>query len=160
MPADVPLTGKNTKPGEKPPVMPAIATTHSVGGAQAFARFFIATFDWGYATTSGTYMGHYSEPGCVSCSTFVNGLNDAHSKHRYWLGARLTLRQDSQGTSTKKFGDSELVWKVVFDQQSGAIYEANGTFINGDPPAANLTFLLYLAWHDGGWVTAEMDHLS
>ncbi len=50
VPADVPTTGPNTKPGEQPPVMPVAATKHTPDGAKAFAEFFIKTIDWGYAT--------------------------------------------------------------------------------------------------------------
>src|SRR6185437_7591149 len=37
-PADVPLTGHNVKPGEKPPVYPAAAKVRSQAGANAFAE--------------------------------------------------------------------------------------------------------------------------
>ncbi len=64
VPADVPRTGPNTRKGEKPPVMPVLATKHTAAGAQAFAEFFIKTIDWGYATTSSAYMRHYFEQSC------------------------------------------------------------------------------------------------
>ena len=47
-----PKTGPNTRPGEKPPLMPLEATQHTPEGAKAFAEFFIKTIDWGYATVS------------------------------------------------------------------------------------------------------------
>ena len=51
VPADVPTTGPNLlHPGERPPVMPALATQHTPEGAVAFAKFFIQTIDWGFAT--------------------------------------------------------------------------------------------------------------
>ena len=67
IPADVPRTGANTRPGEKPPLMPLEATQHTARGAQAFAAFFVKTIDWGYATVSGAYMRHYFATTCMSC---------------------------------------------------------------------------------------------
>src|SRR4051812_30423000 len=40
-PADVPLTGHNVKPGEKPPLYPVAAREHTQAGANAFAEFYM-----------------------------------------------------------------------------------------------------------------------
>src|SRR4051812_41161247 len=61
-PADVPLTGHNVKPGEKPPLYPAAARAHTQAGANAFAEFYMRTLDWAYATTNPSYMKHYTGP--------------------------------------------------------------------------------------------------
>ncbi len=96
MPADVPTTGPNlVRKGERPPVMPLVATKHTPAGAVAFAKFFELTIDWGYATTSTAYMRHYYEPTCVTCKSIQLGLDRAAAKHRRFVGGRMAISSAS-----------------------------------------------------------------
>ena len=78
-PADVPLTGHNVKPGEKPPRYPAAATARTQAGANAFAEFFMRTLDWAYATTNPSYMKHYYGPTCGLCNGIATGITKTAS---------------------------------------------------------------------------------
>src|SRR4051794_15205328 len=91
LPADVPKTGPNTRPGEKPPVVPLEATQHTGRGAQAFAEFFIKTIDWGYATTSSAYMRHYFTKSCIGCRSTAEALDKAARAKHHFVGDRFTL---------------------------------------------------------------------
>ncbi|MFL6164244.1 MAG: DUF6318 family protein [Jatrophihabitantaceae bacterium] len=90
-PADVPLTGHNVRPGEKPPVYPAAAKVHSQAGANAFAEFFMRTLDWAYATTNPSYMKHYYGPTCGLCSGIATGIAKTAAEHEWYEGGRLTI---------------------------------------------------------------------
>ena len=85
-PADVPLTGHNVRPGEKPPVYPAAARAHSQDGANAFAEFFMKTLDWAYATTNPSYMKHYYGPTCGLCSGIAAGIAKTAAEHHWYEG--------------------------------------------------------------------------
>src|SRR6476469_10732690 len=82
-PADVPLTGHNVKPGEKPPLFPAAAKVRSQAGANAFAEFFMRTLDWMYATTNPAYPRHYFAPSCGLCAGLTTGMTKTMAVHHF-----------------------------------------------------------------------------
>ena len=90
-PADVPLTGHNVKPGEKPPVYPAAAAAKTQDGANAFAEFFMKTLDWAYATTIPSYMKHYYGPTCGLCNGIATGISKTSSDNHWYEGGRFTI---------------------------------------------------------------------
>jgi hypothetical protein len=148
VPADVPRTGPNTRPGEKPPVMPELATENSAAGARAFAEFFIKTIDWGYATTSSTYMRHYFTKSCIGClSTAVALDSAARAKHRF-IGDRFHI------TSARDNGVGSIHTRHVFatfDVNSVEVLDRNGKFVDGEPALINFHELIDVSWKSGHW---------
>jgi hypothetical protein len=91
-PANVPLTGRNLKPGEKPPLYPAAARARTQVGANAFVEFFLRTLDWAYATTNPSYMKHYSGPSCGLCDQLAAEIQQTAAVRHWYSGGRLTIR--------------------------------------------------------------------
>jgi hypothetical protein len=150
VPADVPRTGPNTKPGEKPPVMPLEATQHTPEGAKAFAEFFVKTIDWGYATTSSTYMRHYFTA-CAGCAAFSKTIEkDAAAKRRY-VGGRLTIRS-SRLVSVPR--DARVV--VTVDGTAREVVTDRGRFVRADPAYPNLRFGITSRWRSGSWRVIDL----
>jgi hypothetical protein len=150
VPADVPTTGPNLrKPGERPPVMPLEATQHTQDGAVAFAKFFIQTIDWAYATTSTTYMRHYFQPGCVTCKSIQAGIDDAAAKHRHFQGDRITVT-GVRSVRPDRAHSGEVSLLLAFDVTSFQVLDASGQFVDG-APALQLKNRLWLAWLTDGW---------
>ena len=90
-PADVPLTGHNVKPGEKPPLYPAAAKVRSQAGANAFAEFFMRTLDWAYATTNPSYHEALLRSSCGLCSGLATGMTKTMALNHWYVGGRFTV---------------------------------------------------------------------
>jgi len=154
VPADVPSTGPNTKPGERPPVMPAMATRHTAAGAKAFAEFFIKTIDWGYATTSSTYMRHYFARTCIDCLSVANALDyDRNRGHRY-IGDRFSIVRSTEPTPT----GSTYQLHLELDVTASEVVDKNGNFVDGEGALNDYDELLRLAWSSRGWTISDMSH--
>jgi Family of unknown function (DUF6318) len=154
VPADVPRRGPNMRTGERPPVMPVLATQHSAAGAAAFARFFIHTIDWGYATTSSAYMRHYFRPSCIECENVAHALDRAHMLGRTFIGDRFTLRSSRSVVPTRPNMDHVV---VRFDVNSAEVVSKTGKFITGEAALPDYGEHVTLRWSSGSWDIVEMD---
>lgn len=155
VPADVPTTGPNTRPGERPPVMPVAATKHTAAGAKAFAVFFIKTIDWAYATTSTTYMRHYFDRSCVGCSSIARAIDGARTRHRHFIGDRLAIKSATLATRAGP-RDAELNIVVRFDVSSGDAVDKKGRSVSSEPALRNYGEEVFLRW-DSAWSVVELD---
>jgi hypothetical protein len=156
IPADVPTTGPNiTKAGEAPPVMPLAATTHSVAGGLAFATFFIQTIDWGYATTSSTYMRHYFRPSCVSCASAADALDHANRNHWHFIGNQF-LSPTSKGVPVDDGRIADFSARVTFNLTAGESLDQAGKPQGAEPPHPGFVEQLYLSWSISGWIVTDM----
>jgi hypothetical protein len=118
VPADVPTTGTNLlAKREQPPVMPAIALQHTDAGAMAFAKFYLQTVDWGYATTNASYMRHYYDKDCVRCKILDDAITSVQRAKQKFIGGRSHItRVDSFAAKTN---GSDLVVDTIVDRHSG-----------------------------------------
>jgi hypothetical protein len=156
VPADVPTTGPNLlKAGEQPPVMPLEASQHTPAGAIAFAKFFIQTIDWGFATTSGAYMRHYFLSSCIECASHADSLDKTRKAGEHYLGSRFAIRSISSVRSDRRDG-SEASAKVLFDLTSMEVLNSSGAFVSGDIARPGNQRLLWMAWRANGWVVVDM----
>ena len=152
VPADVPTTGPNvTGPNERPPVEPLVATQHSSAGAKAFAEFFIRTIDWGYATTSSTYMRHYFQSSCKQCVVVANLLDNARRNGDHYVGGRITIKS----SHVLAFGPSPTVDLLVL-VTADEVVDRNGKPKDADVAYPNLSERIFLAWAHRGWLVTDM----
>jgi hypothetical protein len=150
VPADVPTTGPNLrKPGEKPPVMPLEATQHTQDGAVAFAKFFIQTIDWGFATTSGAYMRHYATKTCTSCAALANGMDAVRAKGNHYLGGRFSVR--GAPTIDPDASSTHMAVQFTVDVTSFEEVDARNQFQQGDIAHTGEQFRIEVIWRDSGW---------
>jgi hypothetical protein len=153
VPADVPTTGPNLlHKGERPPVMPELATEHTPAGAVAFAKFFIRTIDWGFATTSGTYMRHYFTKSCVECASHADGLDNTRKAGEYYLGSRFRIT----AADSKPAGGADASVSVTFDLTSAEVLTNRGAFVDGDVAHTDQSRQFWLTWTSDGWRVINM----
>jgi hypothetical protein len=153
VPSDVPTTGPNLlHKGERPPVMPLAATKHTAAGAVAFAKFFIRTIDWGFATTSGAYMRHYFAKSCIECASHADGLDNTKKAGEYYLGSRFTIT--AANSAPAGAADASVV--VTFNLTSAEVLTSRGTFVDGDVAHTGQVRQLWLTWGSAGWRIVDM----
>ena len=155
VPPDVPRTGPNTKPGEKPPVMPLAATQHTAAGAKAFAEFFIKTIDWGYATTSSTYMRHYSSPRCGGCRDFVTGFDSARRRGHHYVGGRISITHSV--IAAHPFAPhAELSVLLTFDISAIEELDKHAHFVDADGAHSGQKFEVSMSWRSNQWDIVQL----
>ena len=137
-PADVPLTGHNLKPGEKPPLYPAAARARTQAGANAFAEFFMRTLDWAYATTNPSYMKHYTGPSCGLCSGLATGISKTAKLRHWYLGGRLTIHPATATSIRPVTAPADYCSTVNVDITAQSVVDRTGTVFNGEAAHPNL----------------------
>jgi hypothetical protein len=156
IPADVPLTGKNLNAvGETPPVMPVLATKHTAEGAVAFARFFMQTIDWGYATSDPAYMNHYFEESCTQCLNYRTFLTSAKNKNAYYRGSRATLVDQSVGEVGGPFG-AELSIIQHLDITAWDLVDLEDRSLGSGISLNNIRQETWAKWSDSAWVVVDI----
>ena len=151
-PADVPLTGHNVRPGEKPPLYPAAARAKTQAGANAFAEFYLRTLDWAYATTNPSYLKHYSGPSCELCNDLATGISTTAAHHHWYLGGRLTSHPATAtpiGPGTAPADYCSIV--VTVDSTAQSVVDRAGTVFNEEPAHPNLRWKVCLKASPTPW---------
>jgi hypothetical protein len=132
--------------------MPLAATKHTPAGAAAFAKFFIQTIDWAYATTSTTYMRHYFQHSCVACLSTADAVDQAKRAGHHFDGDRFRIRQVVPASPR----GAELSAMVHFDVESAEVVTASGAFVNGLPAYPDFRERAFVQWQLDHWTVVEM----
>ena len=150
-PADVPLTGHNVKPGEKPPLYPAAAKARTQAGADAFAEFYMRTWDWAYATTDPAYMRHYYARGCGLCSGVASGIEKTAGAGHWYLGGRLTVQTVSPTPLGPVTAPADYCSMVVISGTAQSVVDRTGKVFNGAAAHSRVPFKLCADWVASQW---------
>ena len=159
-PSDVPLTGRNTMPGEKPPVYPEAARADTQTGANAFAEFFIQTLDWAYATTNPSYMKHYSGPSCGLCAGLVDGIAKTAGTEHWYVGGRLNVRSVDGVPIAPVTAPANYCSRVTVDVSATRVVDARNHVYNQQEPLTDQPFKLCAERHQKEWVTTYFNGMK
>jgi Family of unknown function (DUF6318) len=150
-PVDVPLTGHNVKPGEKPPLYPAAARARTQAGANAFAEFFMRTLDWAYATTNPSYMKHYTGPSCGLCTGLATGISKTAAEHHWYLGGRLTIHPATATPIGPVTAPSDWCSIVDVDITAQSVVDRTGKVFNGEAAHPNFRWKVCSKYSQNLW---------
>ncbi|HEY0168422.1 MAG TPA: DUF6318 family protein [Jatrophihabitans sp.] len=159
-PADVPLTGHNVKPGEKPPLYPAAARARTQEGANAFAEFFMRTLDWAYATTNPSYMKHYYGPTCGQCDGLARGISRTAAEKHWYLGGRLTVHRAEKTAIAPVTAPADFCAVMKVDITATSVVDKTGKVFNGDGAYFGDNFKLCSKKSADGWQLTYMARIS
>lgn len=158
-PADVPLTGHNVKPGEKPPLYPAAARARTQEGANAFAEFYLRTFDWAYATTNPSYLRHYTGPTCGLCTGLATGIDKTAAAGHWYLGGRFTVHKAVETPKAEVTAPADYCSKIAVDTTAGSVVDRTGKVFNGEGAHTNVGFKLCLKFSTSSALITYMARL-
>lgn len=150
----VPTTGPNVRPGEKPPVLAPIGRTNTPQGAVAFARYWMAALDWGYATTSSVAFRASFSRVCTRCDRLASIIDRARSAGNHFEGGRITLTAWSLAPAGADNGASKAV-DVTFSQQRVRELDSAGGVIATDSGLSNVVRRVWLRWDHGRWTAVD-----
>lgn len=155
-PADVPLTGHNVNRGEKPPVYPAAAKARTQAGANAFAEFYMHTFDWAYATTNAAYVRHYSAASCGLCNGLATGITATAGKGHWYLGGRFTVHPASSAPIGPVTARADYCATTSVDTTAASVVDKTGAVVNGDGAHEGVRFKACMAYTGSAWQTTYL----
>jgi Family of unknown function (DUF6318) len=158
-PADVPLTGYNVRPGEKPPVYPAAAKAHSQDGANAFAEFFMRTLDWAYATTNPSYAHHYSGSSCGLCNGLAEGIAKTAARHLWYEGGRFRIHPATTTPIGPVTAPADSCSLATVDVTAESVVDTTGKIYSGDGAHSDLRFKLCSKYVAGSWLATYLARL-
>ena len=150
-PADVPLTGHNLKPGEKPPLYPAAARARTQEGANAFAEFFMRTLDWAYATTNPSYLMHYSGPSCGLCNDLATEIRNTAAVRHWYLGGRLTIRPATATPLGPVTAPADFCSTVSVDRTAHSVVDRAGTVFTEEAAHPDFRWKLCMTSSSDRW---------
>jgi hypothetical protein len=159
-PVDVPLTGHNVRPGEKPPLYPAAAKARTQDGANAFAEFYMHTLDWAYATTNPSYMKHYTGATCGQCAGLAMGISRTAADKHWYLGGRLTVHSANETVIGPVTAPADFCSAVKIDIAATSVVDKTGKIFNGDGAYLGDNFKLCTKDSFDGWQLTYMARTS
>lgn len=151
----VATTGPNVRPGEKPPVLPALATHNSPAGAAEFARYWFAALDWGYATTDSTLAKMLYAPSCTECARLVAIFDLALRRKAHLEGGRLHVKRVRVASLSSGFGASQTI-DVTFAQEPVKELSAAGKVLLSDTGSHSTIYRTWLRRTVDGWTIVDL----
>lgn len=154
-PSEPLTTGPNVRPGEKPPVYPALAKRHTAQGALAFAAYYYQAFDWGYATNDPYLIRSIGLPSCSACRKYVHQLAKLRSSRGVLLGGRIQIL--SRGLRSGHFNfRSDYVAFVVVRQSPIVVQRPGEPPTTVAPDARKYSQFVFISWKSDRWRVVEV----
>ncbi len=148
-------TGAGVRPGEKPPVLDAIAKEHSAIGAHEFAVYYIRALDWSTATSDSYLLQRISAPSCKSCKISIDSLNNLQTDGAYVASGRYKIdsAETISGTGDVK---ADYVIKFVLTQEPVTVVHPTATN-TVTSKSQTFTAYVYVSWLRGRWQVMERE---
>ncbi len=148
-------TGAGVRPGERPPVLDAIAKEHNALGAHEFAVYYIRSLDWSTATGDPYLLKPISAPGCTSCDLDIDNLTKLEADGGYLKSGRLKI--DSVET-LDGVGDVKADFVIKFDLTQEPVVVVRPTATTTQvPKSKEFISYLYVSWLHGRWLVVERE---
>lgn len=141
-PAVVPSSLQSTV---RPPTAPRPARTPA--GAEAFVRYFWASYNHAFVTLDPAVVSRLSEPGCDYCTAVVERLQRFRESQIRVEGTRVRVRFVAAPPLRKP---KEIVVVTVIEQDEGTFIRPDGVQEHS-PRVGRGKSLVGLRWKDGSW---------
>ncbi|WP_375491292.1 DUF6318 family protein [uncultured Jatrophihabitans sp.] len=149
----VPTTGPNVRPGERPPTLPAVGHEDKPIGADFYARYWIETLDWGYATTSSALARTAFSPVCTGCARFVTTYDLTSKAGDHFVGGRSSITSSAIADNDKRNGAQYAV-DITISVAPLKTVDAKGAAVSSAKPLT-ITFRNWLAWRGVGFTVVD-----
>jgi hypothetical protein len=147
-------TGANVRPGEKPPTLSPVGKTNTPIGADLFARYWIRTLDWGYATTDSSLAKAIFARSCTGCARFMRQFEDASSAGWHFRGGRLAILGTALQDNDHQYGATS-VEDVTVSQEALHVLDGKGKTIDSAAMIANDVSRVWLRWTGRRWTVVN-----
>lgn len=130
------------------PVKPALADENSAEGLEAFTKYWLKLFSYGYETNDWAPFEAVTDPGCRTCSKTRQVVEDFHANGGWMSGGDFEILDFSTDYRTNTSGSIQSF--VNYQQSDLTYYEPDGTQTPDEASKAsvNITFSVY---KEGEW---------
>jgi hypothetical protein len=148
-------TGANVRPGEKPPTLSPVGKTNTPLGADLFARYWIRTLDWGYATTDSSLAKAVFAASCTDCRRFIDGnFGDTWAKGWHFRGGRVSILESSAQLNDRRHGATSVV-DVTISVGALETLDRADHVVRRAPAVARSTYRIWLRWAANQWAIVD-----
>jgi hypothetical protein len=147
-------TGPNVRPGEKPPVLPDLATRNSRAGAAEFARYWFAALDWGYATTDSTLAKTLYLPACTDCARFMKNFDNAKARSQHFSGGRAAVTNVAVARNDHR-QRADTAIDVTIAVGALRTVDASGHVVSSAPQIDAITYRVWLRRVSSRWAVVD-----
>jgi hypothetical protein len=156
-PASTPpiTTGPNVRPGEKPPTFPHSLEKNDPVAADMYAKYWMQTLDWGYATTDSTLARRAFLPVCTDCTRFVKGnFDDVRARDEHFRGGRVSFISSTIRPSDSRSGSTAMS-DVAVGVTALETLDSSGRVIESTAAIPKITYRVWLRWTGTRWFVVD-----
>lgn len=134
------------------PTLPAVARQPTRAGAQAFARYFFAAFNYSLWTRDASSVRAVSDSRCVYCNSIVSAVDSMREKSLRVEGGRLEVP-----TAVAAPGDptDRLLVNLLVNQEPGRTLSESGDVVSRSLGTKNGRVDAAVRWRDGRWILLD-----
>ncbi|MCU1690323.1 MAG: hypothetical protein JWN20_2251 [Jatrophihabitantaceae bacterium] len=135
-------TYPNARPGEKPPARPVDILSDA--GAEAFARYFMQTVDWAYASMDSSLMrAAYDPASCNYCNQAANRTDADKAAGKRYEGGRSTISLIDANDIANPL---DCLVLAIFTAEPVAVYDKAGVQLSSEPAETDIRFNLRISF--------------
>ena len=147
-------TGPNVRPGEKPPTVPAQAKTNTDLGAELYARYWMQSLDWGYATTDSSLAKAAFSPACTGCTKFMQQFDGTRANAQHFRGGRIHVL-DTSLQPNDHHNQAIAVYDLTSSQDALEVLTGSGKVVDSAPAIPKDVSRIWLRWTNGFWTVVD-----
>ena len=130
------------------PVLPEAAKQPTRPGAEAFFRYFIASYNYAFEAQDTVHLRMITASGCKFCASAVDAIESARAEGRYTDGGQVTPSVVTVAPGEPAEG---LVINAVVDQEPSRLLDRSGTVVRSEPAYSQVRMDASAAWVDSAW---------
>ena len=149
-------TGPNVRPGEKPPSFPPSMNTDDRVAVDVYAKYWMQTLDWGYATTDSALARHAFLPVCTDCERFIKIFDDARAADEHFRGGRISFDSSTIQPNDHHNG-ADAVSDVTVAVGALQTLDSNGRVIKHARAIPRVTYRIWMRWTSNRWYVVDWE---
>lgn len=135
------------------PVKPSLADENSAEGLEAFTKYWFELFSYGYQTNDWAPFEAVTDPGCRTCSKYVDIVKSIYSKGQYIRGGQFELDEFSTEFVLNTQGSIQAF--ASNGQSDITFYGSDGTLIRTDPAPEAVVDSVFATFTEGSWLLLD-----
>jgi hypothetical protein len=141
-------TASATTTAPPAPVLPFAAKQPTRPGAEAFFRYFMDAYNYGYDALDPNPLRAISGTSCSYCANAVRAIEDAKRLNLNFHGGNIVVHAAVAAPGNPATG---MIVNAIIDQSTDEIVDAQGTVKGTEPGEQNQRIDAALRWNGTSW---------